>query len=289
MRDKPTILVTDDDANMAYAYKLLLGAEGYDILSAASGAECLRMVREAKPDLILLDVVLPDINGIEVCRRIKSDPALAGIFIIHVSGLETSFDSHATALVAGADGYLTKPVEETKLLALIRAALRLRDAEASLGSQQQREMSMLDQLSSSSRPQVAAQMFGATSLAKALPDIFGEMVAEYGRLLDFALEQRLYKVEHNISDGLYELVERLGFLKAGPRDIIDLHSAALKERIDKASLPKTQAYVEEGRMAALELMGHLVSYYRTFYIGARKLRASNPIQTNQPTREGKDE
>ena len=69
----------------------------------------------------------------------------------------------------------------------------------------------------------------------------------------------------------------------------DLHSAALKQRIEKANLSKTQAYVEEGRMAALELMGHLVSYYRTFYMGARKLRGFNPIQPNQPTQEDRHE
>ncbi|HKP12584.1 MAG TPA: hypothetical protein VJZ91_10755, partial [Blastocatellia bacterium] len=66
---------------------------------------------------------------------------------------------------------------------------------------------------------------------------------------------------------------------------IDLHSAALKPRLNKANVAKTQAYVEEGRMAALELMGHLVSYYRTFYVGARKLRAPNPIKTDQQTQE----
>jgi CheY-like chemotaxis protein len=288
VRDKPTILVTDDDANTVYAFKRILEDEGYEVLSAYSGNECLRVTRDARPDLILLDIVLPDVSGVEVCRRIKADPALSRIFVIHVSGHEATFDP-AFSLVSGADGYLTKPIQLTKMLTLTRAALRLRDAETSLGDQQRREMTMLDQLSSSSRPQVAAQMFGAMSLSKALPDIFKEMVAEYGQLLDLALEQRLYKVEHNISEGLYELVERLGFLKAGPRDVIDLHSAALKERLDKAGLSKTQAYVEEGRMAALELMGHLVSYYRTFYIGARKLRVSNPIQTNQQTQEGKDE
>ena len=288
MRDKPTILITDDDANTVYAFKRILEDEGYKVLSASSGNECLRIAREAKPDLILLDIVLPDVSGVEVCRQIKSDPALSRLFVIHVSGHEATFDP-AFSLVSGADGYLTKPVEVAKLLALVRAALRLKDAEASLSGQQQREMTMLDQLSSASRPQVAAQMFGAASLAKALPDLFDEMVAEYGQLLDLALEQRLYKVQHNISEGLYELVERLGFLKAGPRDVIDLHSAALKQRIEKASLSKTQAYVEEGRMAALELMGHLVSYYRTFYIGARKLRVSNPIQPNQPTQEDRHE
>jgi hypothetical protein len=63
----------------------------------------------------------------------------------------------------------------------------------------------------------------------------------------------------------------------------------LKQRIEKANLSKTQAYVEEGRMAALELMGHLVSYYRTFYIGARRLRVANPIPPNPPMQEEKNE
>jgi CheY-like chemotaxis protein len=286
VRDKPTILVTDDDDNTVYAFTRILEDEGYRVLSASSGNECLRIARDEKPDLILLDIVLPDVSGVEVCRQIKSDPALSRTFIIHVSGHEATFDP-AFSLVSGADGYLTKPIQVAKLLALTRAAVRLSNAETSLGDQQQREMTMLDHLSSSRRPQVAAQIFGAASLAKTLPDIFDEMVAEYGKLLDLALDQRLYKIEHNISEGLFELVERLGFLKAGPRDIIDLHSAALKQRMEKVNLSKRQAYVEEGRMAALELMGHLVSYYRTFYIGARKLRTVSPLQPNHPAQEEK--
>lgn len=285
MRDKPIILITDDDENTVYAFTRILESEGYHVLSTTNGGDCLRVTREEKPDLILLDVVLPDVSGIEVCRRIKSDPTLAPIFVIHVTGHESVYDNPAFSLVAGADGYLTKPIEVPKLLALTRAAMRMKDAESSLSGQQQREMNMLDQLSSVNRPQVAAQIFGAASLCKVLPDIFAEMVAEYGKLLDLALEQRVYKTEHNISDGLYELVERLGFLKAGPRDVIDLHSAALKQRMNKTNVSKTQAYVEEGRMAALELMGHLVAYYRTFYIGARKLRTIDPITTNRQTQE----
>ncbi|HKP13906.1 MAG TPA: response regulator, partial [Blastocatellia bacterium] len=95
MRDKPTILITDDDANTVYAFRHILESEGYSVLSATGGNDCLRIAGEEKPDLILLDVVLPDVSGIEVCRQIKSDPALAQIFVIHISGLDNALDAPA--------------------------------------------------------------------------------------------------------------------------------------------------------------------------------------------------
>jgi hypothetical protein len=113
-------------------------------------------------------------------------------------------------------------------------------------------------------------LFGAAPLREALPQVFQELVERYSVLLDLALEQRAYKVEHNVSEGFHILVEHLGFLKAGPRDVVDIHSAALKKRTSGTNPFKAQAYVEEARLAVLELMGHMVSYYRNHSMGARR-------------------
>jgi hypothetical protein len=96
------------------------------------------------------------------------------------------------------------------------------------------------------------------------------MVERYGVLLDLALEERAYKVEHNVSGGFVFLVERLGFLKAGPRDVVDIHSATLKKKAKESNPARAQAYVEEGRLTVLELMGHLLSYYRTRSMAAHR-------------------
>jgi hypothetical protein len=88
-------------------------------------------------------------------------------------------------------------------------------------------------------------------------------VQRYAELLDLAVEQRAYKVEHRLSDALRAVADDLGFLNAGPRDVVELHTAALKQRITGVPALKAQAYIDEARVMVLELMGYLVAYYRS--------------------------
>jgi hypothetical protein len=93
------------------------------------------------------------------------------------------------------------------------------------------------------------------------------MVENYGELLDLALEQRAFRVEYPISDRLRVFADKLGFLKASPRDVIDIHTTTLRKKNQDLTLAKAQAYVSEGRLIVLELMGYLTSFYRKHYIG----------------------
>lgn len=269
MSEQAGILVVDDDPDQAFAYSHALQSAGYKVFKAYSGEEALAIAKAERPDLILLDVLLPDATGMELCRQIKSDPELSSTLIINVSGMQVSPDDTADSLEAGADGYMTKPISQRTLLAQVRAFLRIRHAELALVNQQERELTSLDDFTSPTPTPVSRQLFGAAPLRDAAPQVFEELVERYSVLLDLALEQRAYKVEHNVSEGFHVLVEQLGFLKAGPRDVVDIHSAALKKRAAHANPLKAQAYVEEGRLAVLELMGHMVSYYRNYSMGAR--------------------
>lgn len=123
-----TLLNADDDDANRYALTRILQKAGYIVQEAATGEEALRLAHN-RPSLILLDVQLPDISGFEVCRRIKSDPALASIPILHLSASFVSSASRAQGLEGGADGYLVKPVEPVELLATIHSLLRMRLAE----------------------------------------------------------------------------------------------------------------------------------------------------------------
>lgn len=270
MNKQARILITDDEPDLLFAYSRILESEGYSVLKSANGSECLKLAKQQQPDLLLLDAMLPDIDGIEVCKQIKADPETAKIFVIIISGMRISTDDKAEGLEAGADGYLTKPIEKRFLLAQVRALLRIKRAEAALSNQQEKELLALGELASPSQAAISARLFGAGTLRETLPEIFDEMVERYSVLLDLALEERAYKVEHNISEGFLFIVERLGFLKAGPRDVVDIHSTALKKKTRMVPPLKAQAYVEEGRLTALELMGHLVSYYRNRSIGAQR-------------------
>lgn len=126
---RPLILNVDGDEAGRHAMIRRLRQADFDVIESASGTECLNLVKSARPDLVLLDVRLPDISGFEVCRRIKSDAATASIVVIHVSASFLDDVSKVKGLEGGADGYLTEPIEMPVLIATIRAFLRIREAE----------------------------------------------------------------------------------------------------------------------------------------------------------------
>jgi PAS domain S-box-containing protein len=123
-----TILYVDDDEVNRYAFTSFFQQAGFAVRAAASGDEALRLVAE-RPDLVILDVNLPDINGVEVCRRIKAHPATTTIPVLHLSGVYVQPEDRAHALQDSSDGYLTKPVEPAELLAQAKALLRIHQAE----------------------------------------------------------------------------------------------------------------------------------------------------------------
>lgn len=118
------ILNVEDNDGSRYATSRFLQRAGFTVLEAATGGDALRVVVEENPHLVLLDVHLPDIHGMEVCRRIKADPVTSSIPVLHLSA--TSVDSRARVqgLESGADGYLTEPVDPEVLIATVRALLR---------------------------------------------------------------------------------------------------------------------------------------------------------------------
>jgi len=123
-----TVLHVDDDATARGLLGQLLRSEGFQVVPAATGHEALSLVA-GQPDVILLDVCLPDLSGFEVCRRLKAEPATARIPIIQLSGYFTHPDDRVHGLEDGADAYLTKPVEPRELIAHMRALVRDRQTE----------------------------------------------------------------------------------------------------------------------------------------------------------------
>jgi PAS domain S-box-containing protein len=123
-----TILVIEDTDTLLRLYSQLLSQAGYPVLAARSGTEGLEVVRRAKPDIVLLDRVLPDIDGNDVCIAIKRDHLTASTYVIMLSALKTSEDDRVSGLEAGADDYLAKPVSERELLARVQVATRLQSA-----------------------------------------------------------------------------------------------------------------------------------------------------------------
>jgi class 3 adenylate cyclase len=122
-RARPLILAVDDEpANLALLRKLL-AREGYDVVEATDGASALRVIAEQAPDLVCLDVMMPGIDGIEVCQRLRRQPEHAGLPILLLTALNRSEDK-ARGLEAGANDFLSKPFDQSELSARLRSLLR---------------------------------------------------------------------------------------------------------------------------------------------------------------------
>ncbi|MGO4331180.1 MULTISPECIES: hybrid sensor histidine kinase/response regulator [unclassified Cupriavidus] len=126
---RPLILNVDDSDGPRYVKGRILRRAGFSVLDAASGQAALSLVRQHAPDLVLLDVKLPDIDGLEVCRLIKSDPETAATLVLQTSAALTESRHRVQALDGGADSFLIEPVEAEELVSSINALLRMRKAE----------------------------------------------------------------------------------------------------------------------------------------------------------------
>ena len=124
------ILVVDDTEASRYAVARHLRQAGYSVEEAGTGLQAIAMVEEVRPDVVVLDVLMPDISGFEVARRLRRDPRFSRLPILHLSASFTDPESQAAGLDSGADGYLTHPVEPVVLLASVRSLMRARAAEA---------------------------------------------------------------------------------------------------------------------------------------------------------------
>ncbi|MBI4355418.1 MAG: response regulator [Candidatus Omnitrophica bacterium] len=116
----PVILIVDDDAAFAASVAQLLEAQRYEVVLAGDGAQAIAAVKEAKPDLILMDINMPQLDGEMALLKLKGQPELRSIPIIMLTGVEDLLDGHLTATL-GACEYLTKPFDPPELLAKIAA------------------------------------------------------------------------------------------------------------------------------------------------------------------------
>lgn len=124
---KGRVLLVEDDADLASLYGAYLTAERYQVSVATTGADALRQISEAPPDVLLLDVMLPDISGFEICRKVRRSPVGADVSIILVTALSDS-ESRTKAFHADADEFLSKPAIKEELLARVASSMRLRAA-----------------------------------------------------------------------------------------------------------------------------------------------------------------
>ena len=140
------ILNVDDNEGARYAKTRILSRAGFVVIEAGNGAEAIERARISQPDLVLLDVNLPDLNGFEVCRRIKAAPETSGVLVIHTSAAAVQSMDRVRGLEGGADSYLTEPIEPAELIAQVRALLRVRRAEGALRESEERFRQMAENI-----------------------------------------------------------------------------------------------------------------------------------------------
>jgi PAS domain S-box-containing protein len=146
MTNPTLILNVDDNDGARYAKTRILQSAGFSVVEATNGTDALAIVKRGEVALVLLDVKLPDINGIEVCRRIKTDPDSALVLVLQTSAALTGRADKIRGLEGGADNYLAAPIEADELVANVNALLRMRQTRNALRDSEERFRQLTDNI-----------------------------------------------------------------------------------------------------------------------------------------------
>src|SRR6266540_5029660 len=192
------VLVVDDVPANVKLLEARLTAEYFDVITAMSGAEALAICERAQCDIMLLDVMMPELDGFEVCRRLKANPVTHHIPVVMVTALDQPSD-RVTGLEAGADDFLTKPVSDIALIARVRSLVRLKMAadELRMRAVTSREIGIDD-------PEVAAVTDSGRNGRVLIVD---DRRSSYERLAGILTAEHAVDVETNPQEALFHTAE----------------------------------------------------------------------------------
>ncbi|MCG6551551.1 MAG: response regulator [Candidatus Magnetominusculus sp. LBB02] len=271
------LLIIEADAKEAARIEALLAEKAsvnIKVDHADSFSQASLKLSQCSVDIVLLDLMLPDselLNTYSIVQFLIPEKP-----IVILSKAEDDDFVAQTAVSMGAQDCLAKGTFDghsllrSLLYAIERNRLRMDMLKIQYEHGHSLELKSLERLSGSSRSAITSQMLGKSSLRESSVETFNNFVTKYCEILDAAVEQRIYKTENQIQDDLLSLSEQLGFLKSGPRDVVEIHSESLKLKLNEVNMAKAQLYLEEGRFIVLELMGNLVTYYLNYFIVFRK-------------------
>jgi len=270
------LVVEDDPTDFAMLARSLRQNRMFELVRAESVSKAHDELTQRSFDLILLDLALPDSQGLET---VKAFTDLATTPVVVLSGS----DDESLALEAvqhGAQDYLVKGNSDTAILSkTLRYAIEryrlleeLHDSKVLIA--RERELRRLE----ASAHEAIENHGAANELKKSLREsdrhVFEYAIVDYCALLEKALEQRSFKVENNLSLQLRSLAETLGSYNATPRDIVELHTMSVSDKIDHMPVKKIRLCNEEARYLLTGLLGHLCSFYKMY---SRNLPAPIPL------------
>lgn len=157
--------------------------------------------------------------------------------------------------------------------------LQMELEKAKQEEEQRKELQTIDRLVDTPQIDTITKLFGFTPLRESFPAVFEEMIIRYENLLELAIEKHGLNEEGNLSDELHFMGKQLGFLRAGPTDVLEIHSATLKRKNNKPLKAKTQIYNEICRRTAIELISYLTTYYRNFTMSMKKINVLDDRDT----------
>ncbi|MBM4258271.1 MAG: response regulator [Deltaproteobacteria bacterium] len=273
------ILMIEDTVGDAQFFRQTLGAEAVAIEidvheRLATGLQALK----TRPyDIVLLDLHLPESQGVQTFITLREQAPEVPI-VVMTSTTDEAIETQAIQL--GAQDYFLKWQLSGKLLLryigyaidrhrLLREVVHSREERI---QQLENELLTLTHLTTYDVP-ITRLVLGQTSIAERHPEIWGNLHGQYSAILERTLEAHVFKITYDHSTPLRAIAEQLGTLVAGPRDVIALHTDVLQEKTKGVAAPKTNAYLQEGRMLVLQLMGYLASYYRIRAFGAGQQQA----------------
>ena len=274
-----TLLAEDNPTDALLLRQALAEVHGvqFDLTCVENLADCLAQIEERTFDGVLVDLGLPDSSGLDTFLALYNKIPHTPILVLTALSDE---EVGLRAVKLGAQDYLIKGQVEISLLGrVIRYAIERHQLQKELEDRQQRErhdreVRSMERLSQAPGTPVTGGIYASPALRQSHPQEFQDLLGRYAGVLERALDQRVYKSVPEEDESLRDMGQELGFLRAGPRDVIEIHTNVVQRLVSSVPLARAQAYLEEGRLAALELMGYLAGYYRNYYSGLHRKEAS---------------
>ena len=238
------ILIVDDKPENLRPLFEALGREGYELRQSLSGQQALQVVQLDPPDLILLDISMPELDGYEVCRRLKAQPQTRDIPVIFLGALDESLDQAKAFKVGGAD-YVTQPFQIAEVLARVKHQIRLQQLQSVNRQQQQQLEAVKDELklfTSSVSHDLRSPLRGLQGLSKALLEDYGHQLDELGTTYLQRIEATAISMDQLLNALIaYSRIDRTEIV-IEPVSLEAVVSSAMQSL--QAELERKQAYVE---------------------------------------------